>query len=141
MRDNIFFDTNILVYGFDNTDQRKYAIASDLIIQAYQKGNGVLSTQVLKEFFVTVTQKISRKMPLDSAEQAIRDFALWRVVETSVSLILKAITFHRQHNLSFWDAMIVAAAKVSNCATLFTEDLPHDSKIENVHIVNPFAED
>lgn len=138
MKDRAFFDTNILVYSFDSTDQGKYEIASDLIIRAYQKGDGVISTQVLKEFYVTVTQKIPLKMDMDDAEQVIRDFSLWTVVETSVSLILKAIRFQRQHRFSFWDAMIVTAAKVSNCTTILTEDLSHDIIIDDIRILNPF---
>jgi predicted nucleic acid-binding protein len=138
MNGSTFFDTNILVYCFDETDQEKHEIASDLIIQAYKQGNGVISTQVLKEFYVTVTQKVSQKMNLDTAEQAVRDFALWRVVETSVSLILRAIKLHRKHRLSFWDSMIVAAAIVSNCSSIVSEDLQHDALIEGIRIKNPF---
>ena len=138
MNGSTFFDTNILVYCFDGTDQRKHEIASDLIIQAYKKGNGVISTQVLKEFYVTVTQKVSQKMNLDAAEQAIRDFALWRVVETSVSLILRAIKLQKQFKLSFWDSMIVVAAIVSKCSIIVSEDLQHDTIIEGTRIRNPF---
>ena len=139
MKDRVFFDTNILVYSFDATDHGKYEVASDLIVQACQKGDVVISTQVLKEFYVTVTQKVPQKMNMDVAEQAIRDFSLWAVVETSVSLILKAIKFQKQHKFSFWDAMIVAAAKVSDCTILFTEDLSHDTVIGNLHVLNPFV--
>ncbi|MBC8417980.1 MAG: PIN domain-containing protein [Desulfobacterales bacterium] len=138
MKDRTFFDTNILVYGFDNSNQEKYEVASGFIIQAYQKGVGVLSTQVLKEFYVTVTQKIPQKMDMDDAEQAIRDFSMWTVVETNVDLILKAIDIQRRHSLSFWDAMVVAAAKVSTCTNLLTEDLSHDTFVDDVHILNPF---
>lgn len=138
MNGSTFFDTNILVYCFDETDQVKHEVASDLIIQAYKKGNGVISTQVLKEFYVTVTQKVSQKMNLGTAEQAVRDFALWRVVETSVSLILRAIKLQRQFRLSFWDSMIVAAAIVSNCSSIASEDLQHDTIIEGIRIKNPF---
>ncbi len=94
MKDRVFYDTNILVYSFDAIDQEKYEVASDLIVQACQKGDVVISTQVLKEFYVTVTQKIPQKMNMDVAEQAIRDFSLWAVVETSVSLhFFSQITF------------------------------------------------
>jgi predicted nucleic acid-binding protein len=82
MKDRIFFDTNILVYGFDDSNEAKYEVASDFIMRARKKGSGVISTQVLKEFYVTVTRKIPQKMPVDDAEQAIRDFShcgrLWK---------------------------------------------------------------
>ena len=138
MKDKTFFDTNILVYSFDATNQEKYEVASGLVIQAFQKGLGVISTQVLKEFYVTVTQKIPQKMDMDDAEQAIRDFSLWTVVETDVSLILKAIDIQRHYKFSFWDAMVVAAAKVSTCTNMLTEDLSHDTFVDDVHILNPF---
>jgi len=138
MKDRTFFDTNVLVYGFDNSNGEKYDVASGLIMEAYEKRVGVISAQVLKEFYVTVTQKIPRKMDMDDAEQAIRDFSVWTVVETDVPLILKAIDIQRRHSLSFWDAMVVAAARVSACTVLLTEDLSHDTFLDDVHILNPF---
>jgi len=140
MKDRIFFDTNILVYGFDDSNEAKYEVASDCIMRAWQKGFGVISTQVLKEFYVTVTRKIPQKMSLDDAEQVIRDFSLWTVVETNVPLILQAIHIQKRNLLSFWDAMVVAAAKVSRCETMFTEDLSHNTFIDDVQILNPFKQ-
>ena len=141
MSDRIFVDTNILVYAFDKADQYKYDVASNLVLQCYQDKNAVVSTQVLKEFFVTVTLKVSDKMSAEDAEQAVRDFALWTVVETSVSVVLSGINIHRNHSLSFWDAMILAAAKVADCTTLLTEDMGHGTRIEDILILNPFLTD
>ncbi|MDD5452061.1 MAG: PIN domain-containing protein [Desulfovibrionales bacterium] len=141
MRDSLFFDTNILVYAFDKTDQEKYKIASRLVTEAFQKGNGVISVQVLKEFFVTVTRKVPGKMSVDDAEQTIRDFSVWKVVDTTVPLILKAIEFHKQFDFSFWDAMIVAACRLAGSSALLSEDLSHGMLIENVRIINPFHAD
>ena len=139
MSDNIFFDTNILVYGFDASDPRKHEISSHLIIQAFEQGTGVISAQVLKEFYITVTKKIARTMAPDKAEQVIRDFALWRVVETNVPLILRGIRIHMENRISFWDAMIVAAAKKADCPILYTEDLGHGVIIAGILVHNPFA--
>lgn len=139
MSDNVFFDTNVLVYGFDLLDFHKHDIASRLIIESFEQGTGVLSTQVLKEFYVTVTQKISHTMPAEKAEQVVRDFALWPVVETTVPLILRGIHIQLKNRLSFWDAMIIAAAKNADCSLLYTEDLGHDTVIEGIRIRNPFA--
>ncbi len=138
MSANLFFDTNILVYAFDKSDQEKYEIASQLVIQAFQEGNGILSAQVLKEFFVTVTRKISEKMAVDDAEQTIRDLSVWKVVDTTVPLILKAIEFHKRFDLSFWDAMIVAACQFAGSSTLLSEDLSHGMMVEGIRILNPF---
>ena len=139
MSDKIFLDTNILVYAFDKENDARHRIASDLVMSGFKEGNTVISTQVLMEFFVTVTQKVVDKMTPKEAEQAVRDLALWPVVETSVSLVLRAIATHRKHRLSFWDAMIVAAAKTAGCFTVLTEDLSHHSRIENILILNPFT--
>lgn len=141
MRDSLFFDTNILVYAFDKTDQEKYEIASRLVTEAFQKGNGVISAQVLKEFFVTVTRKVPEKMSVDDAEQTIRDFSVWKVVDTTVPLILKAIGFHKQFDFSFWDATIVAACHLAGSSALLSEDLSHGMLIENIRIINPFRAD
>jgi predicted nucleic acid-binding protein len=138
MKDSTFFDTNVLVYGFDLSNRQKYDVASELIREAFEKRIGVISTQVLKEFYVTVTQKIPIKMDMTDAEQAVRNFSVWKVVETDVALILKAIHVQRRHGLSFWDAMVVAAARVSGCAVLLTEDLSHDTFLDDLHILNPF---
>jgi predicted nucleic acid-binding protein len=94
MCDNIFYDTSILASGFDAADPRKHEVSSRLIIQAFEQGTGVISAQVLKEFYITVTKKIALTMAPDKAEQVIRDFALWRVVETTVPLILRGIPIH-----------------------------------------------
>ena len=79
-------------------------------------------------------------MAVKDAELAVRDFALWPVVETSVSLVLEAIAIHQNHQLSFWDAMILAAAKAAQCSTLLTEDLSHNSRMENILVINPFVD-
>jgi predicted nucleic acid-binding protein len=138
MSDKVFFDTNILVYAFDKGELRKHKIAFGLVTQGYQTQNAVISAQVLKEFFVTVTQKTAKKMSQKDAEQAVRDFALWTVVETSVTLVIEGIAIHRKQQMSFWDAMIVAAAKESHCPVILSEDMSHDSVIENIRITNPF---
>ena len=139
MSDNVFFDTNVLVYSFDSVDLRKHEVASRLITESFVQGSGVLSTQVLKEFYVTVTRKISHTMPSETAERVIRDFSLWRVVETTVPLILRGIRIQMKNRISFWDAMIVAAAKNADCSVLYTEDLGHGMVIEDVRVHNPFG--
>lgn len=139
MSGNVFLDTNILVYALDASDENKNQTATRLVTEAFRSKNGVISTQVLKEFFVTVTQKIPKKLdPVDSKE-IIKKFALLEVVETNVPLVLHGIDIHRENKISFWDAMIVAAAKVSDCTILFTEDLSHDTVIGDVHVLNPFV--
>ena len=140
MSDSLFFDTNILVYAFDKTDQERYDIASRLVTEAFQKGNGAISVQVLKEFFVTVTRKVPEKMGVDEAEQTVRDLSVWKVVDTTVPLILKATECHKQVGLSFWDAMIVAACHLAGSSVLLSEDLSHGMVVKGIQILNPFRD-
>jgi predicted nucleic acid-binding protein len=138
MSDNIFLDTNILVYAFDASDEKKHQTATNIVNEAFRLKNGVISTQVLKEFFVTVTKKIPGKLDITEAKHIIEKLAFLEVVETTVPLIFLGIDIHKTHPISFWDALIIAAAKVSNCKRLISEDLSSDSTIKGIRIKNPF---
>jgi len=138
MNGNIFLDTNVLVYAFDASDKNKHQTAGRLVNDAFRSKDVAISTQVLKEFFVTVTTKIPRKMDLLEAKEIIKRLALLQVVDTSVPLVLRGIDIQKENRISFWDAMIIAAAGASNCTTILSEDLSHDTIIEGIHIKNPF---
>ena len=138
MNGNIFIDTNIVVYAFDASDEKKHKTAGRLLNDAFRSKDVAISTQVLKEFFVTVTKKIQRKMDLLEAKEIIKRLALLQVVETTVPLVLRGIDIQRENRISFWDAIIVAAAGASNCTTILSENLSHDTIIEGIHIKNPF---
>lgn len=138
MNGNIFLDTNVLVYAFDASDKKKHQTAGRLVNDAFRSKDVAISTQVLKEFFVTVTTKIPRKMDLLEAKEIIKRLALLQVVDTTVPLVLRGIDIQKENRISFWDAMIIAAAGASNCTTILSEDLSHDTIIEGIHIKNPF---
>ena len=138
MNGNIFLDTNVLVYAFDASDKKKHQTAGRLVNDAFRSKDVAISTQVLKEFFVTVTTKIPRKMDLLEAKEIIKRLALLQVVDTTVPLVLRGIDIQKENRISFWDAMIIAAAGASNCTTVLSEDLSHDTIIEGIHIKNPF---
>jgi predicted nucleic acid-binding protein len=135
-----FFDTNILVYAFDSSSPRKQSRALDLFDELASKGDAVLSTQVLQEFFVVVTRKLAAPLSSEHAEEIVRQFAQLPTVVIDPDLILQAIHFTRAHRVSFWDALLVAAAKCAGAAELLTEDLQQGQMIEGVRIVNPFIE-
>jgi len=138
MNGNIFLDTNVLVYAFDASDKNKHQTAGRLVNDAFRSKDVAISTQVLKEFFVTVTTKIPGKMDLLEAKEIIKRLALLQVVDTTVPLVLRGIDIQKENRISFWDAMIIAAAGASNCTTILSEDLSHDTIIEGIHIKNPF---
>ncbi len=137
MNDKRFFDTNILFYAYDTSDPAKQATAETLVRQAAADGSGVVSTQVLGEFYhATVT----RKAVLDSreAERAIRALGCLHVVEIDLLLVEAAISHHRQFQLRYWDALILAAAQRASCVELLSEDFNDGQDYAGVHARNPF---
>lgn len=133
-----FFDTNVLVYLFDSASPEKQGRARDVFSERAQRDEVVLSTQVLQEFYVTVTRKLAPPLSADEAERLVRDFAAFPVVSTDAPLVGAAIALSRRHQLSLWDAMIVVAARAGGATELLTEDLQHGQVLEGVRIVNPF---
>lgn len=131
-----FLDTNVLVYADDHDAGAKRARARDLLADALASGEGVLSTQVLQEFFAAAT----RKLHVDPAvaRRKIEILAEMDVVILDRDLILGAIDLHRLHSLAFWDALILRAAAVAGCGVLLSEDLQHGQVIDGVRIENPF---
>lgn len=136
LAERIFIDTNVLLYADDLDAGDKRETAQSLLYQAYVDGNGVLSTQVLQEFFVASTRKLG--VPAEIARRKVELLSRLDVVTIQPSLILDAIDLHRLHALSFWDALIVRAAAASGCRRLLTEDMQSGQVIAGVKIENPF---
>ena len=134
-----FVDANVLVYAFDSSAARKQQAAQQLLERLWEGGTGCLSVQVLHEFFVTVTKKVPKPLPLDDAKARIREFAAWTVFAPTAEDILTAIDLHAQVKIGFWDAMVVLAAAESECEVLWTEDLNDGQMLRGVRIQNPFA--
>ena len=133
-----FVDTNILVYAYDRSAGEKHAIACQLIEQCWENENGCVSMQVLQEFFVTVTRKITRPLDYQTARQLVADLANWRLHIPEASDLLLTIDIQQIYQLSFWDAMIVQSAEHLGCKRLLSEDLNHGQKYGGVQVINPF---
>jgi predicted nucleic acid-binding protein len=133
-----FVDTNILVYAEDRDAGSKHAIARDLVADLWRSGDGVLSVQVLQEFFVTVTRKMPKRLTPDEALAIVEQYLTWRVVENTGGLLLAGIRSASALKVSFWDALILEAARVERCDRLWTEDLNHGQRVGDLTIVNPF---
>jgi len=133
-----FVDTNILIYAYDVSAGSKHARAAELVTELWKSRMGLVSTQVLQEFYVTVTRTIARPLESSSARRIIADLSRWEVITIEPNTILAAIDLQRDHLLSFWDAMIVTTAANGNAETLFTEDLNHGQVIGGVTVRNPF---
>lgn len=133
-----FVDTNILVYAEDLDAGSKHVIARDLVADLWRSGEGVLSVQVLQEFFVTVTRKMPRPLDQGEALAIVERYLTWRVVENTGDLLLAGIRLASTLKVSFWDALILQAARAERCDRLWTEDLNHGQRIGDLTIVNPF---
>jgi predicted nucleic acid-binding protein len=133
-----FFDTNVLVYADDKAAPAKQRRALELVADHRRAGTGVVSLQVLQEYFVTVT----RKLQVDArvARRKVELLAEFDVAAPELADILAAIDLHRLHELSFWDALIVRSAKQAGCSVLLTEDFQHGREMEGIRIINPFMQ-
>ena len=131
-----FFDTNVLSYADDKAAAAKQKVAIELVAKHRRAGTGVLSLQVLQEYFVTATKKLHIDPGI--ARRKVELLAEFDVVAPDLGDILASIDLHRLHGFSFWDALVVQAAKQSGCGILFSEDMQHGQEIDGVRIVNPF---
>ena len=133
-----FVDTNILVYAEDRDAKTKHEVARDLIVQLWNDRAGVLSVQVLQEFYVTVTRKLKKPLSNPKALEVLEEYLTWNVVENTGKLLTTAIELQQKAHLSFWDAMVVQAAIDAQCDTLYSEDLNAGQRFGSLVIVNPF---
>jgi len=136
MSDRSFFDTNILVYTDDKAVPAKQRRAIELVAEHQRAGNGVLSLQVLQQYFVTITRKLHVDAKI--ARRKVELLAEFDLVVPDLDDILAAIDLHRLHGFSFWDALVLRAAKEAACIVLFSEDLQSGRVADGVQIVNPF---
>jgi len=137
--ERVFVDTNVIVYAYDRSAGRKHEAARDLLVDLWNKEGGILSAQVLQEFFVTVTRKVVSPLKADAAREIIEDFLTWEVVSNDGQAVLEAIDLKAAEKISFWDALIVAAARRGGADILLTEDLSDGRTFGDVTVRNPFA--
>lgn len=142
MNDKWFIDTNILLYAYDREAGSKHQIAKELITQCWERIIGVISVQVLCEFFVRATRADNVIIDTDEAETIVRNLATnWCVICPDSTLVMEAIRGRREHQLSFWDALIWASAKKAKVQCLYSEDFQHKQIVEGVQFINPFVTD
>jgi predicted nucleic acid-binding protein len=132
-----FFDTNVLAYADDKAAPAKQRRALELVAEHRRAGTGVVSLQVLQEYFVTVTRKLN--VDARVARRKVELLAEFDVAAPDVTDILAAIDLHRLHGFSFWDALILRAAKQAGCRVLLSEDMQETRELDGVLIVNPFS--
>lgn len=136
MPERSFVDTNVLVYTDDQDSPTKQATSLELFERLARERSGVVSTQVLQEYFVASTRKLGLEEEL--ARRKVQLFGGLGVVVLDVPQILSAIDLVRLHRFSFWDALIIQAALDANCRVLYSEDLQPHRAIRGLRIRNPF---
>lgn len=141
MPGEVFVDSNVLVYGRDASETVKGPLALAWLHYLWRSRKGRLSYQVLHEFYVTVTDKLVPGMERAAARQEVRDLMVWGPIPLEGVVLEGAWAVQDRHRLSWWDALIVAAAQVGGCDTLLTEDLQDGMDLDGVRVVNPFQHD
>ncbi len=137
----VFVDTNVLLYSFDTSAGAKRDQALALVGNLWRVGNGCISVQVLQEFYVNATRKLSTTLEQATAERIIASLSRWEVHAPTAEDVLGAITLHARVQISFWDAMILTSASKLGCTVLYSEDLNAGQHVAGVQVVNPFKGD
>ncbi|MGB5749467.1 MAG: PIN domain-containing protein [Desulfobacterales bacterium] len=139
MSGKVFVDTNILIYAHDLDAGQRNEISAAILRVLWENRIGIISTQVLQEFYVNVTRKIENPLPKSKARGIIESYLAWPVELNDARTVLSASEIEERYMLSFWDAMIVASARKVKAEKILTEDLNHGQEIEGIYIENPFV--
>ncbi|MBE9581111.1 MAG: PIN domain-containing protein [Proteobacteria bacterium] len=141
MKDKVFLDTNIFVYSIDASpggiDKRD--IARKIVREHIRNESGVVSIQVFQEFYDVATRKIQVPLSTEESIEYLHYMAIFETVLPDFDMVVTAIRLHRKHTLSFWDALILQAAKTAGCSQVLSEDLQHGFRIDNLTVKNPFV--
>lgn len=139
MKDRVFIDSNILVYAHDLDADEKNVKAVEIVRNLWESQNGVISTQVLQEFYVNVTRKIPRPLARSNAREMMRNYSVWQTEIISTADVFRASELEEANRISFWDALIIVCAAKGGASRLLSEDLNAGQKIVGVVIDNPFV--
>lgn len=139
MTGQVFVDTNVLVYRHDARDQAKQARAEAWYQLVWRLRLGRLSSQVLQELYSALTRKLVPAFDAHEARALVRDLAAWNPLAVDLPLLNGAWALQDRYSLSWWDALIVAAARSSDCRVLLTEDLQHGQTFGTLRVIDPFA--
>jgi predicted nucleic acid-binding protein len=135
-----FLDTNVFIYSFDRSAPEKSRRATQLIKKALTTGKGVVSYQVVQEFFNVALRRFAQPMSAEEAEQYLKTVFLPLLrIHSSQVLYLDALDLATRHRIPWYDSLIVASALQAQCALLLSEDFQHGRKFADLQIANPFA--
>lgn len=139
MNGKIFLDTNILLYAHDLDAGNKHIVALNIVKELWERRTGILSIQVLQEFYINVTKKILNPISPLEAREVIRSYACWEIKKNTTISIIRASEIEEKYHISFWDALIIVAAYTAKVDKILTEDLNAGQIIEGIIIENPFV--
>jgi predicted nucleic acid-binding protein len=139
MSGKTFVDTNVLIYAHDKDAKAKNEIAKKVLQGLWAERSGVLSMQVLQEFYVNVTRKIASPLPKDLARNVVNSYTMW-CVETTPAEISAAFQIDDESKIGFWDALIVSSAVKGGATRILSEDLNAGQRIAGIRVENPFAD-
>jgi predicted nucleic acid-binding protein len=135
-----FLDANILVYSFDTEARAKLRRATELIREAVASRRGIVSCQVVQEFFNLAFRRFAEPMSQMEAEQYLGTvFGPLLAVDSSVALYQEALAINQRYRMNWFDSLIVAAAMAGECEVLYSEDLQDGQKFGGLQVENPFA--
>ncbi|MGA7931496.1 MAG: PIN domain-containing protein [Candidatus Sulfotelmatobacter sp.] len=132
----VFVDSNVFLYALDDRDPRKQQAARNWRAELWKSRRGRVSFQVLGEFYVNAVRK--QPAARDEVRAEVRDLLAWNPVIADTVLLEQGWKIQDRYQFSYWDALIVAAAKVSACHYLLTEDMQSGQKLDGIEVVNPF---
>lgn len=140
MKDKVFLDTNVFIYSIDSSPplKEKADIARQIVKGHISDGTGVISIQVLQEFYQVSTQKIQVPLSMEEALEYMHYMAVLETVHPDFNMIVAAVYLHKRIKLSFWDGLIVQAAAAADCSLLLTEDLQDGFRVGELAVKNPF---
>lgn len=138
MTEKFFIDTNILIYTIDNHYPKKKKICRKLLAKLFEDNSGIISTQVLQEFYYIAVNKLKSDPMI--IKELLKSFEDFEIIQVNTTIIHNAIDCSVANKISFWDALIISAAESANCNKLFSEDLNSGQIINGVEIVNPFSD-
>jgi len=138
MKSLVFVDANVLVYADDTSDPIKNECATQWLEALWSRRAGRVSTQVLNEYYVTVTRKLARGLKQGDARAKVRRYQLWQPWQIDHPTVETAWGIEARFGVHYWDALVVASAQQAGCGALLTEDLQDGQKLGTVTVVNPF---
>ncbi len=138
MSDNVFVDTNVLLYSRDSSEPEKQPLASTRLDELWEDRTGRLSVQVLNEYFVNATRKLDPGLSPEEAWEDIEALSAWEPLKLDMAILSRAFAVQQRYRLSWWDSLIVAAAEASGCSRILSEDLSDGASYFGIVVENPF---